>query len=125
MGDGPVISCFLVVTFGLMMISGIMQDVATSRLAKWLYHHHLPIWRELGRPGTTFFKGEPDNGYFSRTTALQLMMKGMPLNNYRRKFAKDEEVQRYLRQHQLSGRISAVFLIIFIIGIFVGGALHM
>jgi hypothetical protein len=122
--DNDPANYFISATFGLMMISGIIEFVATARLAKWLCHHHPGIWRELGRPGTTFFKGEEDNGYFSRTTALNLMHKSMPLQNYHRKLVKDDVAQRYLRHHRLAGRWGAVFLFLFAVGIFVGIALR-
>src|SRR5687768_11734023 len=120
MGDDPVLFCFLLAAFVLMMISGIIGFVATARLAKWLCHHHREIWRELRRPGTTFFKGEVDNGYFSRTSALNLMWKSMPLGDYHRKLAKDDTAQRYLRQHRLAGRWAVVFMVLFAFGMLVG-----
>lgn len=120
MGKDPAIFYFLLLMFGLSWASGFAQFAATARLAKWLFHHQPKIWRELGRPGTTFFKGEPDNGYFSRTSALQRMFKSMPLRDYHRKLAKDDAAQRYLRQHQMAGRWSAICLGLFIIGIFCG-----
>jgi hypothetical protein len=120
MGKDPAISWFLLLMFGLSWASGFAQFAATARLAKWLFHHHPKIWRELGRLGTTFFKGESDNGYFSRTSALQWMNKIMPLHDYRRKLAKDDAAQRYLRQHEVAGRWSAICLGLFIIGIFCG-----
>jgi len=124
MGKDPAIFGFILVMLGLFMISIIIQFAATVRLAKWLCHHHPKIWRELGRPGTTFFKGEEDNGYFSRGNALQRMFKSMPLQEYDRKLAKDEGAQRYLRQHRLAGRWSVVFFVLFGFGILIGHARH-
>lgn len=121
MTKDPVLTGFLLSTFALSFVGGSLQFRATVGLAKWLCRHRPKIWRELGRPGTAFFKGDPDNGYFSRTTALSQMYRKMPLHNYHRQLA-DDEAARYLRLYQLCGWLSAVFLALFFIGIFYGVA---
>jgi hypothetical protein len=115
----PVLTGFLLRTFGLSFAGGVLQFHATSRLAKWLYHHRREICRELGRPGTTFFKGDPDNTYLSRTTALNQMQRMIPLHDYQRQLA-DGEAARYLYLHRLYGGLSAVFMALFFVGIFYG-----
>jgi len=47
--------------------TAVTQYRTTVRLAKWLHLHHRETWDILGRPGTTFFKGDEDNRYFTRT----------------------------------------------------------
>lgn len=110
---------FLLSMFALMIASGFVQYHATSKLAKWLYLNHPDAWRELGRPGTTFFRGDSDNGYLRRTSALQSMWRMMPLHAYRKQLA-DEEASRYLRLHRLGGIFSLVFMALFFGGIFYG-----
>lgn len=121
MTKDPLLIGFLATTFGLSFAGGSLQVHATVGLAKWLYRHRPKIWRELGRPGTTFFKGDPDNGYLSRTAALSQMHRMMPLHNYRRQL-EDSEADRYLRLHRLCGWLPAVFFALFFIGIFYGVA---
>lgn len=116
---GPILCSFLLGMFGLLLGSIWLQFSATSRLAKWLYRNRPEVWRELGRPGTTFFKGDPDNGYLRRTSALQGLYKTMPLHGYRKKLA-DVEAQRYLRMHRIAGRLAVMFMTLFAVGMFYG-----
>ena len=73
------ISIFLTVV-GIIAGTTIMQYRTTVRLAKWLHLHHRETWEKLGSPGTTFFKGDEDNRYWSRIMAMgglgQRMMRG-------------------------------------------------
>lgn len=107
--------------FGLIGAGISMQFAATAKLAKWLHHNHREVWRELGCPGTTFFKGDPGNGYLRRTSALQRMQRLMPLHAYRRQL-NNGEAERYLQQHRLGGRLAVIFMLLFGAGIFYGVA---
>lgn len=115
----PTLGVFLLSVFGLMMVSGIMDFLATSHLAKWLYLNRREVWRELGRPGTTFFKGDPDNGYFRRTSALSQMCRMMPLREYRPQLA-GTGADHYIRLHRISKSIGIILMILFGAGIFWG-----
>src|SRR6478609_6022716 len=115
----PALTAFLLSVFALMMISGIVDFLATTRLARWLYLNRREIWRDLGRPGTTLFKGDPDNGYFRRTSALSQMYRTMPLREYRQQLA-GTDADRYIRLHGISRAIGIILMILFGAGIFWG-----
>jgi hypothetical protein len=74
----PILSFLIFI--GIIVGTTIMQYRTTVRLAKWLHLHHRETWEKLGRPGTTLFKGDEDNRYWSRTMAMgglgRLMMQG-------------------------------------------------
>ena len=78
---------FFLVMSGLGIASGILHFAATAKLAKWLLLHHREVWRGLGRPGTTFFKGEPDNGCLRSNSALRLIVKGCGLTGIRERLS--------------------------------------
>ena len=115
----PVLAAFLLSAFVLMMASGIVELLATSRLARWLYFNRREVWRELGCPGTTFFKGDSDNGYFRRTSALSQMFRMMPLRQYSRQLA-SSDAESYIRIHRISKALGIVLMILFGAGIFFG-----
>jgi hypothetical protein len=114
-----ILTWFLLSMFALLIASGFVQYHATSKLAKWLYLNHPDVWRELGRPGTSSFRGDPDNRKLARISALQSMQRMMPLHAYRSYLA-NEEADRYLRQHRLGGILSVIFMALFFGGIFYG-----
>jgi hypothetical protein len=116
----PFLTYTLLTLFFTCVVSGLVLFRATVNLAKWLFYNRREIWLELGRPGTFLFRGDPDNGYWSRTSALNSMYRSMPLYSYRR-LQSDLQAQRYLRQYILSNRIFVLFLILFVVGVFYGG----
>jgi hypothetical protein len=115
----PALTAILLSAFALMMISGIVTFLTTTRLAKWLYLNRREVWHELGRPGTTFFKGDHDNGYFQRTSAMNRMCHTMPLIEIRPELT-GTGADRYIRLHKISTSIGIVSMIVFGVGIFLG-----
>ena len=113
------LTIFLLLVFALGAIAILRQFAATERLARWLHGHRPDIWRELVRPGTTFFVGDPDNGYLKRTSALRAMNRLMPLHNYQRKLNEPEALD-CLRSHRIWGVFSMLFMALFIAGILFG-----
>ena len=113
------LTIYLLLVFALGAIAILRQFAATARLARWLHEHRPNIWRELGRPGWTFFKGDSDNGYLKRTSALQAMNRLMPLHTYQRKINEPEALD-CLRSHRIWGVLSMLFMILFIAGILFG-----
>lgn len=109
MTKDPLIACLLLILLVLTGASTSMQFMATSKLAKWLCRHRPQLWRELGCPGTAFFKGDPDNGYFSRTFALSNMHRAMPLDRYERQLV-DHEPQRYRLLYRLGRGLGVIFM---------------
>ena len=115
----PALTAFLLSVFTLMMVSGIVDYLATSRLAKWLYSNRREVWRQLGCPGTTFFKGDSDNGYTQRTSALNRMFRMMPLRDFRPQLA-GTDADRYIRLYRISRVIGIILMILFGVGILWG-----
>ena len=113
------LTIFLLLVFALGAIAMLRRLAATARLARWLHEHRPEIWRGLDRPGSTFFKGDSDNGYLKRTSALQAMNRLMPLHSYQRKLSEPEALD-CLRSHQIWAVLSILFIIRFIAGIFFG-----
>ncbi len=113
------LTTFLLLVFALGAIAMLRQLAATARLARWLREHRPNIWRELDRPGSTFFKGDSDNGYLKRTSALQAMNRLMPLHSYQRKLSEPQALD-CLRSHRIWGVLSMLFTILFIAGILFG-----
>lgn len=113
------LTIFLILVFALGAVSGLRQFAATARLARWLHEHRQFIWQELDRPGSTFFKGDSDNGYLKRTSALQAMNRLMPLHAYQGKL-NDPEALDCLRSHRMWGFLSMLFMLLFMAGILFG-----
>jgi hypothetical protein len=118
-GKDPVLSWFLVATFAMGSISAFVHFHATAKLAMWLYREHRDIWLKLDSPGTTFFKGDPDNGYLRRTSALQRMYRMMPLHAYHRQLS-HETAQRILNLHRVAGIVAVIAMVLFFIEIIYG-----
>lgn len=119
MTNEPALTWFLVTTFVMGSVSIWAQFHAIAKLAQWLYSKHREIWRELGRPGTALFKGDPDNPYLRRTSALQAMQRMIPLHAYQRQLG-DEVAQMFLARHRVAGIFSIVAMVLFFIGIIYG-----
>ena len=114
------LTVYLLAMFGLSGASITLRFAATAKLASWLYRNKREVWHSLGCPGTTFFKGDGRNGYLSRTSALQILDRMMPLrNNYA---LSGDEVESYYRQHRLGSRLATFFIVLFIGGVFFGVA---
>ena len=90
--------------FVLGTLASVMQLRTTAQLAKWLYENQRSTWIRLGRPGTTFFKGQNDNGYLARTSSLLQLNKG----NWPDELTRTPEgsmVAQNIRSHRRWGRI--------------------
>ncbi|WP_193213206.1 hypothetical protein [Luteolibacter marinus] len=115
----PFLFAFLIAAFVLFGASNWAQHFVASKLARWLYQNRREVWRGLGRPGTFFFKGEPDNGYLARTSALQLLAQGTWVGGYRKKLA-GTEAEAYLRRRRVAGWISILSMVLFAAGMVFG-----
>lgn len=114
----------LSVTFGLSFICGCIQRHTLGGFVRWLHAEEPAIWRQLSRPGTTFFKGNPDNGYLSRTLALRIlsrmMSQAVPLAGYA-KLQEGYPGYSYIQAYRFWSRLGAFFLFVFVVLVFVGG----
>lgn len=121
MEKDPKLLVYLLATFGLMITGVWLRFNATARLAKWLFRHRRDVWMELGSPGSTFFKGESDNPYLKRTTALNAMYKSMPLHDYKPHLS-DTTAESCIKQYHLGGIMAGVSMALFAFGIIYGVA---
>lgn len=87
--------------------TAITQHRTTVRLAKWLHLHHRETWDKLGRPGTTFFKGDEDNRYFTRTLAMAEFSRRMMQGDVKM-LPRSETVEALLRRYRCLDRISKI-----------------
>lgn len=110
------------VILGLIFLSsfvcGMLGRREITKLVKWLHTNKRHIWLELGSPGTFFFRGDPGNSFWSRTTAYSLI-RSYQWNDLRRKLS-DEEAVSYLEKYQKYRRISgllalSLFLLLFVL----------
>lgn len=91
---------------GIFVGTSVLQYGITVRLAKWLHLQHRETWEKVGRPGTTFFKGDEDNPYFARTTAMAQFNRMQPWDV--EKLPRSEAVEAMLRRHRCLDRISTI-----------------
>lgn len=96
--------------FGIFAWTSVMQYRTTVKLAKWLHVHHRETWEKLGRPGTTFFKGDQDNRYFSRTLAMAQFNRMRPWDV--ENLPRYEPVEALLRRYRCLDRISTITLVL-------------
>lgn len=90
--------------------TAILQYRTTVRLAKWLHLHHRETWEELGRPGTTFFKGDEDNRYFTRIRAMSWLSHHMMQGDVKM-LPRCEAVEAMLRRYRCLNRITTITLV--------------
>lgn len=88
----------------------------TGKLAEWIYLNQRQLWYDLGRPGTRSFKGEDDNGHFSRVSALNCMIRLMPLRQYEKKLLNGGN--EYIVRYQKSLTKASLSMVFFFLGIF-------
>jgi hypothetical protein len=91
--------------------TAILQYRITVSLAKWLHLHHRETWEEFGRPGTTFFKGDEDNRYFTRTLAMSGLSRRMMQGDVKM-LPRGEAVEAMLRQYRCLDRISTTTFVL-------------
>jgi uncharacterized protein (DUF983 family) len=104
------ISIFLTVV-GIIVGTTIMQNRTTVRLAKWLHRHHRETWEKLGRPGTTFFKGDEDNRYWSRIIAMGELGRRMMQGDVKL-LPRCEAVEAMLRRFRRLDRIATITFVL-------------
>lgn len=91
--------------------TAILQYRIIVRLAKWLHLHHRETWEELGRPGTTFFKGDEDNRYLSRIIAMGELGRRMMQGDVKI-LQRCEAVEAMLRRYRCLDRISTTTFVL-------------
>ena len=96
---------------GIIVGTGIMQYRTTVSLAKWLHLHHRETWEKLGRPGTTFFKGDEDNRYFSRILAMGELGRRMMQRDVKA-LPRCEAVEAMLRRYRCLNRIDTITFVL-------------
>jgi len=79
----------LIVLILLLFLLGLAQYAMVVRVVKLMYDTDRDLWRRSGRPGTSFFKGEPDNRWLHRTVAFQRFFKSMWLSQFRERLQSD------------------------------------
>jgi hypothetical protein len=120
----------LMLIFISSFVYGAWGDRAAEKFLKWLYTHKRQIWRELGRPGTFFFKGDPDNSFLSRASAWASLKRSGGLKEFHRKLSiqkrisaqkqiSNEEAMSHLRQYYKYNRLSGLFLFMGVILLFI------
>lgn len=98
-------------------VTSTLHHRQVNQLAIWLFHHKKHLWIKHGRPGTHFFKGEPDNGVINRFSALKGLYRTIKTPQFRKRL-REPEVRKFFRKFDLYGRLSTRSLILFVALVF-------